>query len=293
MKITSMTFRSLEGIVAENIAPRSHPPWWLRSRYGASERTYGAMYCPLCLSEDKVPYFRLSWRLGFNTCCERHQVLYRDSCEHCASPPWPAGCSGQYRLSPSFFCFSKCWCCGQLLTSQLAQASETTGAISRWIEAPSVTIGADEVPPLEAFAALRAICQLFIRTRTRRLLLSTGRWPDLEKLEGLISGYAVEHLNVLARNSLTSAALDLLRDWPTNFVKYAKESGVSRAHFCGVAGLQPEWMNAVVDAQLSKQNRSVTAEEIQAAIKAIRAETGTVTKAAVHRRLNWFGDLEL
>lgn len=42
-------------------------------------------YCPHCLSEDAIPYWRLEWRLASSILCRRHGVLLRETCPHCGS----------------------------------------------------------------------------------------------------------------------------------------------------------------------------------------------------------------
>jgi hypothetical protein len=43
----------------------------------------GLAYCPDCLREDLIPYFRKSWRYSFVTTCSRHKRLLEDQCPHC------------------------------------------------------------------------------------------------------------------------------------------------------------------------------------------------------------------
>ena len=40
-------------------------------------------FCPHCLRDDEIPYFRLSWRLSFATVCEVHRIPLWDSCPAC------------------------------------------------------------------------------------------------------------------------------------------------------------------------------------------------------------------
>lgn len=47
---------------------------------------YAMQFCPLCLAEDKDPYYRLAWRLALYTFCPKHEVLMHDRCPHCQSP---------------------------------------------------------------------------------------------------------------------------------------------------------------------------------------------------------------
>src|SRR5205814_803631 len=49
-------------------------------------QNFGQQFCPLCLHEDKEPYYRKRWRLAFMTCCEIHAVALLDRCPQCGSP---------------------------------------------------------------------------------------------------------------------------------------------------------------------------------------------------------------
>ncbi|WP_321150951.1 TniQ family protein [Aeromonas jandaei] len=58
----------------------------VRSTCSHLHQGFGMQYCPLCLGEDKEPYYRLSWRLAFYTFCPRHQTLLLDRCHACGAP---------------------------------------------------------------------------------------------------------------------------------------------------------------------------------------------------------------
>jgi hypothetical protein len=47
-------------------------------------------FCPRCLSEDTVPYFRRQWRLAFISVCPRHQCALADCCSECGAFCEPA-----------------------------------------------------------------------------------------------------------------------------------------------------------------------------------------------------------
>jgi hypothetical protein len=76
----------------ENVVHAKHnilgPTSWILpvGIYHRTHRQFGLQYCPLCLAEDKVPYYRRKWRLAFLTSCEKHHVLLQDCCPHCRSP---------------------------------------------------------------------------------------------------------------------------------------------------------------------------------------------------------------
>ena len=43
-------------------------------------------FCPLCLKEDEIPYFRTEWRFKLCVSCPIHKCLLEDSCDRCQNP---------------------------------------------------------------------------------------------------------------------------------------------------------------------------------------------------------------
>lgn len=69
-------------------------------------RTFGVSFCPLCLTEDDVPYFRLKWRLSFVTMCSKHDILLHNRCPACRQE------ISLYRLKANVKDLAKCCWCG-------------------------------------------------------------------------------------------------------------------------------------------------------------------------------------
>lgn len=289
-----MTFRSFCGVVAKSVESRRHAQWWLPARYGTSEAMVGAMFCPACLAHDAVPYFRLNWRIGFNVVCPQHGVEYIDHCRECGSRPWPAGCSGVQKISEAFSDMDRCWRCGARLSRQITAPAVTLLEFDHWLSRGYSTITGQTVPALEMFTGVRAICQLFLRARTRAMLFSTGSWPELERAFQRQSELPtmVERLCVEARHPLLRVALGMLHDWPTNFLRAVGEAGITRAHFNGTEQLNPSWLQSVIDTALARQNRWIQESDVRRIVMELRREGQRVTKAEIWRRLNWWGDID-
>jgi hypothetical protein len=58
-------------------------------------------FCPSCLGEDEVPYFRRSWTLATRVSCFRHGCRLRDRCPSCGQGLAPFR---QARLVPQQYC---------------------------------------------------------------------------------------------------------------------------------------------------------------------------------------------
>lgn len=51
--------------------------------YHRTHQGFGQQFCPTCLAEDAVPYFRKRWRIALNTVCTRHGTMLLDRCPAC------------------------------------------------------------------------------------------------------------------------------------------------------------------------------------------------------------------
>jgi hypothetical protein len=47
---------------------------------------FSQQFCPACLAEDIVPYFRKQWRLALFTYCLKHRIELYDECPGCHAP---------------------------------------------------------------------------------------------------------------------------------------------------------------------------------------------------------------
>jgi hypothetical protein len=102
---------------------------------------------------------------------------------------------------------------------------------------------------------------------------------------------AIEHLKVEDRLVLLNAADGILKGWPASFEQFAQEAGITREHFSGAEGLQPEWMTSYIDRHLALQNRQVTVSSLNATVEVMKAELGRMpSKTELRKKLRWQGE---
>lgn len=289
-----MVLKNYVGKVISHLTLRSQPRWWLRAKYGTPAPTFGPMYCPSCLGTDSVPYFRLIWRLGFVIACPLHKTQLHDHCQQCGNAPWPSGCGLQGMVNPEFRSLRYCWHCSSDLSALPSIELDGTNDLTDWLRKDSVRIGELNVPTFEALGALRAICQVFLRNRSRTCIeRSGGQWAQLASnlSEEAKRTQAVEQLQLEDRVRLITAGLRIIDGWPNSFVDFANEAGISRAHFNGAECLQPPWMTEVVNSRLAKQNRSVNSKVLETTISTLtRQLERKPTKTELRRHLAWQGE---
>ncbi len=101
---TSICPEEIDGLSVAH-CPLSTLRLWLRTRphdVGASTaQSCWLQFCPTCLREDGVPYFRRSWTLATRVSCFRHGCRLRDRCPSCGLGLAPFR---QARLLPQQYC---------------------------------------------------------------------------------------------------------------------------------------------------------------------------------------------
>ena len=80
------TLRAYEGILYPKFRLSSTLQWILALKvYHRTRQGYGLQFCPKCLAEDNIPYFRKHWRIALNTVCSKHGTMLFDRCPHCSA----------------------------------------------------------------------------------------------------------------------------------------------------------------------------------------------------------------
>lgn len=283
------------GLINYEVGPHSQPSWWLRSRVAGAKQKTGPMYCPLCLAEDEVPFFRLHWRFGFVTSCTIHDVELLDRCPTCREPMWPGGAGIPSNLSPRFTSFCSCWSCGSEIsnTQRIPADASLERVLLFGLQDRAIKFGAVAFPISEVLQALRGICQLFVRSRTRALILKShgGLRQIFEDLPPeSLDARAIELMGVVDRRRIVPIAWEILSDWPGSFNKFCAQSRIEKWHFDGASHLNPRWMNTEIEDNLKRQNRSVTKALLAHTFNDLKESLGrTPQKSELRRALSWQG----
>ncbi|WP_162057402.1 TniQ family protein [Undibacterium sp. KW1] len=80
------TLHSYEGLLYRKFKASGALQWILALKvYHRKREGYGLQYCPTCLAEDSIPYYRKRWRIAFYTVCTKHHTMMLDRCPQCAA----------------------------------------------------------------------------------------------------------------------------------------------------------------------------------------------------------------
>lgn len=249
--VRSLSLAGYVGRVVTDLDGVKHPRFWLRARLRNRVNSYGPMFCPHCLAEDAVPYFRLAWRFAFVTECDRHKCELLDHCPNCKSPGWPTAVGEVRKISNKFQSHKYCWQCGFDLSS--SQTVESANGVGRQlldgVQSGRLRLGKNVFPILEVLQAVRGVCQLYLRAPARKIIAdATLRWADVigRLTEETMSALSIDHVSVSQRNLLMPLAFEIVSDWPNTYRRFASENKLSAMSLGVNKELHPVWMNKLI-----------------------------------------------
>ncbi len=287
--LKSMTLESFSLVALGPVGTRRHPEWLLRSRYSSGALAFGPVYCPLCLHSDQVPYFRLSWRLGFLTTCEVHHCRLLDRCPTCGAGVWPSWST--QASSPKYpDTFERCFQCGASLGTRSVLHDDPSVAIQllSMIRTGTAQLTDGVVVSAEEYLrAISGIAGLFLRNRShRQIRKSPGPFVELTQMfDDTDRPHNLLDLTVEERGPLVNAAAYLLAEWPSRLIDFCVSANVTAEHFSPQRAQLPPWFDAIVKDSLSLQKRGITHADVTATTRLLQAQGVAVTKAELCRRL--------
>lgn len=207
-------------------------PWMLAQGARNRARRGGLQYCPVCLQEDKTPYYRRRWRLAWHTECQKHGVLLLDRCSECHSPLAPN------RLSAMDRHLATCATCRRDLRN-VNTVPLSPGSLNFQQAADSVlmdgnaTYGETHLSTADWFELSRyflMVLRKVARNPNGKLAsFVTELGTTVDRLLPSETGLALELLPVGERALFLAGTMEMLQAGPTRFLTAAKDSSLTRA----------------------------------------------------------------
>lgn len=219
---------------------------WHRKRMG-----HGLQFCPACLAEDPVPYYRKRWRVALYTCCTKHNAMLHDRCLACgagvAFHRIELGRYGSADERPLTFCHE----CGFDFRSTPLIAPTFYEDSSRQIMLEMLSMmegGTGRKFDLGFFSVLHQMCKIILANikhiRLREYVCSQIDAPDMPLLGGKISFeerplQERHHVIQLGMWLIAEPARRIVDAWRVKAVRY----NVLKRDFKSM----PNWYHAIID----------------------------------------------
>lgn len=91
---------------------------WLKRLHGGAP---GTGYCPACLTDDRQPYWRATWRFRFWTVCPQHGCSILHECPACEAPVVVSGYFQRRPFLTGLSLCTTCACCGADLRTAIVE----------------------------------------------------------------------------------------------------------------------------------------------------------------------------
>lgn len=283
-----------EGIVFERHNAAGKTPWVLPlGIYHRTRKAYGMQFCPACLFEDPVPYFRRQWRLAFATICDRHGTLLHDRCPQCGAPVIYFRNDLGHRQKGRLGDHTLCWQCQYDLRRAAMWGADWLDAetyialrsLLTFIDGGFAVAGPHFFDYAHLFlAVLHRVCEMLTSNGTKR------RYDRLKEVVARETGLGLPHgtgrgafesLDVMGRHRVLLCSLWLMLDWPERFVAICGKAQLSRAFLLGDLDVAPYWFEQVLKGHLDRSLYVVTAEEVASAVEYLTRQGSPVSRKSL------------
>lgn len=238
-------------------------PWILALGARNTKRRSGQQYCPMCISTDTIPYFRLHWRFAWQTGCEWHNCALADRCWNCAAPIEP------HRLMADAIHVAICPTCKADLRDAVTElCSVNAMAFQREVDrVVHEQRGQVFGRPVTATAWL-GMADFFVslvrrarRSGTNGLISLINRMGvSMPQAMPMMAGAALELLRVRDRQVIFEAAWFFLAADKGSFESALKGSCITRQGLCGkgepIPALIAEFAESLPNKPVSRKRRS-------------------------------------
>ncbi|TLS73390.1 TniQ family protein [Aliarcobacter thereius] len=268
--IFKMSLRSEEGYLYSCSDNNLYPPNQIRKLVDKRNH-YGLMYCPQCLAEDKIPYFRKKWRYQFYNVCTKHEIFLTDRCWVCYE-----------RVNFSKIVHNKnlaiCSKCEKDLRTSVCKniedyhkyGLEATKWFEEGLDNGYFTINNQNVPSIFIFDSFKRF--VYLLDIKEGLILN--EFPLVNEYKNLckkLENYNSKKASMIYKDFfLTAMVYFLFQNFPNNLQKFAKDNDITYRDFFHSLKDTSFWYKDLIFVLVpmeNKKGREIVESEVIGAIK--------------------------
>ena len=223
--------------------------------YHRLRKHHGLQYCPLCLGNDKTPYYRRHWRLSIQYSCEEHNCFLLNGCSICARPLMPHRLDCEKGLT-----LASCSHCQHDLSDERPHFADAAESVVQHQLDDMVRKGYIDI------VNNRIDCILFLQGyfQLSKLIMHWSKRPNvchyLERTLNvdlrIVSNYPLsfKHIEYIicpyVRATLAVTIFTLLEQWPHRFIKIMTDLHILSSGLRKSRNSLPFWLDSIIASHL-------------------------------------------
>lgn len=273
IKLHSLTLKAYNGFLQENMINN-----------GFNKLLCNLRFCPICLREDKLIYFRKHWKVVFNTICDKHKCFLYDSCPKCNKP---------IDISKMFmnkFTFKYCNSCGFDLTKSRKlpisiksfEGINSVEKLNEVLRKGYIKLGTSFIYSFYFFDSLLQLGKKILKHKRTLFVNKRHLFRYLKFKEYSSRQPAYQQITIKEQYSLFYLLYYLFENYPQNLRKYIKGNNLS--HWCTLRDMDyiSFWFENIVNKISPKtiyKAKILTKKEISNGKKYLRSKGLVINKA--------------
>lgn len=280
LKLRNMTMKSYDGFLQEEIISNGNNKFLTNYRF-----------CPKCLKEDKIPYFKKEHRVVFSTFCKKHKCYLQDKCPKCQSQ------ISVLKMFNNELSYEYCCNCGfKLANSDVKYIKnkskyELNFSLINIMEKGYIQLGDYYIYSFLFFEVISHISKLILSSKKIRINGIENRiLKQISKKTFLSSKSSFSQISIKEQYLLFSIILSIFEKFPKNLELFISQNKLSNFDMLKDMKNIPYWYEKLVNDISPKviySARMVSKEEILNGIKYLKKRDILVNQSNLTKLLGY------
>jgi len=248
---------------------------------------YHQQYCPKCLEEDTIPYFRKYWKFTFNTICIKHKCFLHKTCPKCNS------IINIIKMHKNKYSFILCYKCGFNLrktktihiNSIYQYGNIAIQKLNHILENGYVKFKHDTVYSFVFFDVIIQLTKIILLRKNFKYINQHPLFTLLKRIVSIKFNDAKSiylQLTITERFSIFGLIIFLFENYPVNLSKFMKSNNLTHWDMVKHIKYLSYWYDNLINSLSPRYiafGDMITEKEILEGIKYLQSKNRKITKA--------------
>jgi Zn ribbon nucleic-acid-binding protein len=234
-------------------------------------------YCPVCLREDKVPYFRKKWRVVFYNICHEHKCYLYENCPQCRKK---LDISKMYNNKLAYI---HCYNCGfelkksrrRFIHKKYRSSIDYQNKLMAAVDSGYITLGKYEVYSFLFLNVFMKFAKLILKDKKYQFIQEHPLYDIIKKAKQNDFNHPIhKRIDLKAQSALFGLIMYIFDNFPINLKQYVLQNELTYYNMTTKIDKIPFWykdsINDIVP-QYTPHSMTVTKQEVENAIRYLKS----------------------